>query len=220
MLLNPDTPIKSAADLRAGSPHKITLGANNAASSNLIFGVIAKEALNLNVNVVRGYTGAAPMFLAMQRKEIDGQFVGISSVKTGQRAMWEKRAFKVPVVFGRTSRHPDFPDVPTGRELTKDPKMLALIDFAEIPFFMSLPFVAPPGVPADRAKALQDAFMAMVRDKDVIADAEKLGIEMSPIDSAAILKLLQRMAATPKEVIARYNGLGAKVEVRKGGKGK
>ena len=189
MLLNPDTPIKSVDDIRAGSPGKITLGANNAASSNLIFGVIAKEALNLNVNVVRGYTGAAPMFLAMQRKEIDGQFVGISSVKTGQRPMWEKRAFKVPVVFGRTSRHPEFPDVPTGRELTKDPAMLSLIDFAEIPFFMSLPFVGPPGMPADRAKALQEAFMAMCRDKGVLEEGEKLGIEMSPIDADEILRL-------------------------------
>ena len=209
MLLNPDTPVNSVDDIRAGSPSKITLGANNAASSNLIFGVIAREALNLNVNVVRGYTGAAPMFLAMQRKEIDGQFVGISSVKTGQRLMWEKRTFKVPVLFGRTSRHSDFPDVPTGRELTKDPAMLSLIDFAEIPFFMSLPFVAPPGVPADRAKALQEAFMAMSRDKDVLAEGIKLGIEMSPIDSAEIMRLLGRMAATPKEVIARYNALGA-----------
>jgi len=220
MLLNQDTPINSVEDLRAGSPNKITLGANNAASSNLIFGVIAKEALSLNVNVVRGYTGAAPMFLAMQRKEIDGQFVGISSVKTGQRPMWEKRAFKVPVVFGRTSRHPEFPNVPTGRELTKDPQMLALIDFAEIPFFMSLPFVGPPGMPADRAKALQDAFMAMCRDKDVLAEAAKLGIEMSPIDAAEIMRLLARMSATPKEVIARYNSLGSKTELRKGAKGK
>jgi tripartite-type tricarboxylate transporter receptor subunit TctC len=209
MLLNPNTPIKSIDDIRAGAPGKITLGANNAASSNLIFGIIAKEALNLNINVVRGYTGAAPMFIAMQRKEIDGQFVGISSVKTGQRAMWEQRAFKVPVLFGRTSRHPDFPDTPTGRELTKDPAMLSLIDFAEIPFFMSLPFVAPPGVPADRVKALQDAFMAMCRDKEVLDEATKLGIEMSPIDAAEILRLVARMAATPKEVIARYSALGA-----------
>jgi tripartite-type tricarboxylate transporter receptor subunit TctC len=141
-------------------------------------------------------------------------------VKTGQRHMWETRAFKVPVVFGRTSRHPDFPDVPTGRELTKDKAMLALIDFAEIPFFMSLPFVAPPGVPADRAKALQDAFMAMVKDKEVLAEAQKLGIEMSPIDAAEIMQLLQRMAATPKDVIARYNSLGSKAEARKDGKGK
>ena len=112
-------------------------------------------------------------------------------------------------MFGRTSRHPDFPDVPTGRELTKDPAMLSLIDFAEIPFFMSLPFVAPPGVPADRVKALQEAFMAMCRDKGVLEEAAKLGIEMSPIDADEILRLVGRMAATPKEVIARYNALGA-----------
>jgi tripartite-type tricarboxylate transporter receptor subunit TctC len=207
MLLNPDTPITSVDDIRAGAQGKVTLGANNAASSNLVFGLLAKEALNLNVNVVRGYTGAAPLFLAMQRKEIDGQFVGISSVKTGQRALWEARAFKVPVLFGRTSRHPDFPDVPTGRELAEDPATLSLIDFAEIPFFMSLPFVAPPGVPAERVRALQEAFMAMCRDKEVIEEAAHLGIEMSPIDAEAILKLVGRMAATPKDVIARYNAL-------------
>jgi tripartite-type tricarboxylate transporter receptor subunit TctC len=93
--------------------------------------------------------------------------------------------------------------------------MLALIDFAEIPFFMSLPFVAPPGVPADRVTALQDAFMAMCRDQDVLAEAAKLGIEMSPIDSAEIMRLLARMAATPKEVIARYNGLSSHAETKK-----
>jgi tripartite-type tricarboxylate transporter receptor subunit TctC len=143
----------------------------------------------------------------MQRKEIDGQLVGISSVKTGQRDMWEKRAFRALVQFGRTSRHPDFADVPTGRELTSDPAMLSLIEFAEIPFFMSLPFVTPPGVPADRVKALQEAFMAMCRDKAVLEEAAKLGIDMSPIDADEILKLVGRMAATPKDVIARYNAI-------------
>jgi tripartite-type tricarboxylate transporter receptor subunit TctC len=207
MLINPDNPAKTVDDIKQGSSKKITLGANNAASSNLIFGIIAKEALHLNVNVVRGYTGAAPMFLAMQRKEIDGQLVGISSVKTGQRNMWDKRAFTVLVQFGRTTRHPLFANVPTGRELTRDPNVLSLIEFAEIPFFMSLPFVAPPGVPADRAKALQTAFMAMCRDKDVLAEAEKLGIDMSPIDADQIIKLLEKMAATPKDVIARYNAI-------------
>src|SRR5262245_50430229 len=94
MLVNADNPIKSIDENKQGKPGKITLGANNAASSNLIFGIIAKEALHLNVNVVRGYTGAAPLFLAMQRKEIDGQLVGYSSVKTGQRDLLEKKAFR------------------------------------------------------------------------------------------------------------------------------
>jgi len=73
---------------------------------------------------------------------------------------------------------------------------------------MSLPFVAPPGVPADRVKALQEAFMAMCRDPAVLEEGAQLGIEMSPIDADEILRLVNRMAATPKDVIARYNALG------------
>jgi hypothetical protein len=141
----------------------------------------------------------------MARKEIDGQLVGMSSVKTGQRDMWDKRAFRALLQFGRTTRNPEFPNVPTGRELAPSPDMLSLIEFAEIPFFMSLPFVAPPGVPADRVKALQDAFMAMCRDPGVLDEAAKLGIDMSPINAEQILQLVGRMAATPKDVIARYN---------------
>jgi tripartite-type tricarboxylate transporter receptor subunit TctC len=207
MLINADHPAKSIDDIKAGGAQKLTLGANNAASSNLIFGIIAKEVLRLNLNVVRGYTGAAPLFLAMGRKEIDGQLVGMSSVKTGQRDLWEKRAFRTLLQFGRTTRHPEFPNVPTGRELAPSPEMLSLIEFAEIPFFMSLPFVAPPGVPADRVKALQDAFMAMCRDPGVLDEAAKLGIDMSPINAEQILQLVGRMAATPKDVIARYNAI-------------
>jgi tripartite-type tricarboxylate transporter receptor subunit TctC len=69
--------------------------------------------------------------------------------------------------------------------------------------------VAPPGVPADRAKALQGAFMAMCRDKEVLDEAAKLGIDMSPIDHEEILTLVRRMAATPKDVIARYNAIAS-----------
>jgi tripartite-type tricarboxylate transporter receptor subunit TctC len=205
MLVNADNPVKSVAEIRPGGPARITLGANNAASSNLIFGLIARDVLRLNVNVVRGYTGAAPLFLAMQRREIDGQLVGLSSIKTGQRDLWDKRAFRPLMQFGRTARHPEFMDIPTGREMTHDPTLLSLIDFAEIPFFMSLPFVTPPGVPADRVKALQTAFMAMCRDKGVLEDAEKLGIDMSAIDAEEVLRHVNRMIATPREVIARYN---------------
>ena len=50
--------------------------------------------------------------------------------------------------------------------------------------------------------------MAMCRDKAFVDEAEKLGIDMSPIDGAAILTSLARTAATPKDVMARYNAIG------------
>jgi len=208
LLVNAGTRVKTVDELR-GPGVPINLGADNSASSNLIFAVIAKEILGLNVNVIRGYTGAANLFLAMQSRELDGQFVGLSSVKSGQRDLWNKSAFRPLMAFGRTTRHPDFPNIPIGREMTKDANALALIGFAELPFFMALPFAAPPGIPADRAKALQTAFMDMSRDKEFVAEAEKIGIDMSPIDGAGILKMLAATAATPKEIIARYTAIGA-----------
>jgi tripartite-type tricarboxylate transporter receptor subunit TctC len=206
MLVNAQHPARSVADLKQPGV-AVALGADNAASSNLIFAVIAKEVLGLNVKVVRGYTGASPLFLAMQRGEIDGQMVGLSSVRAGQRDLWNRHAFRPLMAFGRTTRHPEFPDMPIGRELTADPEALLLIAFAELPFFIALPFAAPPGVPADRVSALQTAFAAMCADRAFREEAEMLGIELSPIGANAILQLLARTAKTPPEVIARYNAM-------------
>jgi tripartite-type tricarboxylate transporter receptor subunit TctC len=206
MLVMATNPIKSVAELKR--PGKsLTLGGDNAASSNFIYATLAKDVLGLNIKVVGGYTGAAPMFLAMQRGEIDGQVISISSVRTGQRALWNEHAFRALVQFGRKTRHPDFPDVPTAYELTSDPSARALLNFADLQFVISLPFAAPPEIPADRAKALQTAFMVMCKDPAVIAAGEKLGIEMSPIDGDTVRKAIADAAATPRAVIDRYNKL-------------
>jgi len=208
LLVNANSRVKSVDELR-GPGMPISLGSDNSASSNQIFAVVAKEVLGLNVKVIRGYTGAASLFLAMQSGELDGQFVGLSSIKSGQRDLWSKGAFRPLMAFGRTTRHPEFPNIPIGREMTSDPGALALISFAELPFFMALPFAAPPGIPPDRAKALQTAFMETSRDQEFLAEADKIGIDMSPIDGAGILKLLTTTAATPKDVIARYTAITA-----------
>jgi tripartite-type tricarboxylate transporter receptor subunit TctC len=207
LLVNASHPAKTAADLYRPDI-TVVLGGDNAASSNVIFGIIAHDVLGLHVKLVRGYEGAAPMFLAMQRGELDGQVIGLSSVKTGQHDLWEQHAFRPLLQFGRATRLGELADLPTGRELAHDANALALIEFAELPFFMALPFAAPPDIPADRAAALQSAFMAMCRDKEFLEEAERIGFDVSPIDAAQVQRLLARSAATPKDVIARYNALG------------
>ena len=46
---------------------------------------------------------------------------------------------------------------------------------------MGRPFLAPPGMPADRAAALRKAFMETMKDKEFLADAEKAQIEIKPV---------------------------------------
>jgi hypothetical protein len=55
--------------------------------------------------------------------------------------------------FARATRHPEFADVPTARELASNHDAQALIEFAELSYKISRPFAAPPDVPAERAKA-------------------------------------------------------------------
>ncbi|MEA2976808.1 MAG: hypothetical protein QOF19_2328 [Alphaproteobacteria bacterium] len=209
LVVNSKFPAKTVEDLKKPGVPPAKIGTTGAGATNLIFTIIAKDVLGLNVQVVRGYTGAATVFLAQQTGELDGQVVGFASMKAGQATLWKEGAFRPLIAFGRTTRSAELPDVPTGRELTKDPKALSLIEFAEAPFYMALPLVAPPNLPPDRAKALQTAFMTMTKDPAFLEDANKLSLDVSPIDGAAVVKLIEKLATTPKDVIAQFNEIVA-----------
>jgi tripartite-type tricarboxylate transporter receptor subunit TctC len=76
---------------------------------------------------------------------------------------------------------------------------------------MALPIAAPPDLPPERARALQDGFMAMTRDPAFIEDAKRMNVEQSPIDGEAVRRIITQMSATPKDVIAQFNEIvGAK----------
>ena len=206
--MNSSFAARTVADLK--TPGTVArLGTTGAGATNLVFTIIAKDILGLNVQNVRGYPGAAAVFLAQQRGEVDGQIVGLSALKVGQMSLWQAGAFRPLMAFSRTTRLPELPDVPIARELTSDPKALSLLAFAEAPFFMALPLVAPPDLPPDRAKALQAAFMDMTRDPAFVDGAEKLGLDLSPIDGDAVLGVIRQMGATPKDVIAQFNDIVA-----------
>lgn len=208
LLINSMHKARSVADIRMGAM-QVSLGGNRSGSTNLTFALVARDVLHLNVKVIRGYAGAAPMFLAQQRGEIDGQVIGYYSVRAGQPTMW-KAGDLIPVIqFGRATRHKELPDVPTGRELAPDAEARQLIELAELPFEMALPTAAPPGVPADRAAVLRAAYKAMVESAAFLEEAAKINLEISPIDGEAIVGLLRRAAATPKTVIQRYKLLEA-----------
>ena len=92
--------------------------------------------------------------------------------------------------------------MPTARELALDDNKRALIALAELPYRLSRPFAAPPGLPPERAKALQAAFMAVHRDPLYLADAARLQVDVSPIDGDQVLRAIDELAAAPPEMLA------------------
>ena len=206
LFVNKDHPARSVEDLRPG---KLTarLGASQQGSTNLTFALIARDILGLNIVPISGYAGTAKISLAMISHEVDGQLMGIVSIQASQRHLWESKAVRPLIQFARRTRHPILPDVPTGHELVRDEAGRALLEFAELPFFMAQSFVAPPAIPAERASALRQAFLRMTQDEDYRAEAQKLDIDDSPIGHEEIENLLMRAKDTPKPVIAAFQHL-------------
>jgi len=106
-----------------------------------------------------------------------------------------------PIAVTSAKRDPAFPDVPTARELAPNYHARALIELAELPYIMSRPFVAPPGVPEDRAKALQAAFMAVHKDPEYLADAAKIRVELSPVSGDVVMQAIDKIANAPPDLL-------------------
>ena len=61
----------------------------------------------------------------------------------------------------------------------------------------------PPEVPKDRSDALRKAFDEAMKDKELLADAEKRGMEIDPVSGARIAELLDSVYSTPPALADR-----------------
>ena len=197
-----DTRFQTIDDVLKDEEPRIVLGATGEGGTGNDISILLKDILGLKIKLIPGYSDSGTINLAIERKELDGRFVGISSLSS-TKPDWLKPDGPVrPLLqFARRTRHPDYPNIPTARELAKDGRALALIEIAEMPYILSKPFAAPPGVPTDRAQALQKAFMAANADPEYIQEAKRLGIDISPIDGAVVMEILTKLAQMPPDLL-------------------
>jgi hypothetical protein len=100
-------------------------------------------------------------------------------------------------------RHPELPDVPLLRELTKNPDDLRMLDLLEIPENMGRPFVMPPGTPAALVALIRKGFDDTMKDKDFLAEAAKAHLEVDPMDGATMQTQIERAYGAPQAMIER-----------------
>jgi tripartite-type tricarboxylate transporter receptor subunit TctC len=202
MFTRSDAPVKSVEDARRPDGPPLVLGGTGEGGSGNDVSTVLRDALGLNLKIVVGYPDSNAIFLAVDRREVDGRCVGLSSVQSSH-AEWLQpgSGMHVLVQFARSSRHPAFSHVPTARELARTEAARALIEFAEIPYAFSRPFAAPPGVPKERASALQAAFLQAHGDPQFLDDAARLKIEVSPIGGTEVSSAVMKIATAPTELI-------------------
>jgi tripartite-type tricarboxylate transporter receptor subunit TctC len=179
---------------------EVVIGATGPSSPTYIVPNVLNKFLGTKFKIVTGYKGAADLNLAMMRGEIEGRGASWLSVQLSlPREIEEKKI--IPIVFASITRDPSAPDVPTLSEVMTDPLHKRVAEFlsAESDFGRSV--FLPPGVPADRAKALRAAFDQMMKDKAFLAEADKLKIYIEQISGDDLARITKLIVEAPKDVV-------------------
>jgi tripartite-type tricarboxylate transporter receptor subunit TctC len=187
----------SVEDMRkGGSP--VSVGNSGSAPMKVL-----KDVLGFNVKVIDGY-GKSELDLAFERGELDGAGIAYANLQARYPHWIEKKFFRPIVQFARLDRHPNFPDVPTAREIARTPDDLALIELVDAPFLIAYPYGLAPGIPADRAAVLRAAFKSTFDDTAFRDEARSKKLEYSPKDGAELQQIVARIGASSPAVLERY----------------
>jgi tripartite-type tricarboxylate transporter receptor subunit TctC len=165
------------------------------------------EALRISCKVILGYKGSSDMILAMQRGEVDANFLSESSssalVKSGQA--------RVIAVISRT-RSPLLPDVATlFEQATLDADQQWLLDFRANLNDLGRILVTSPGTDTARLAALRTAIKTVLTDPGLVAEGFRTSrvLEYQP-SQAALDKAAQVLSAVSPEQKERIRTIALK----------
>src|SRR5580704_4189126 len=149
---------------------KLIVGASGASGTSAIVPWALNRTASMHFQVVTGYESLMPQLLAMERGELEG----VGSGTLGDilaREDWiknDKVSFLYTIATRRSTKLPDVPTIVEFAQNDLDRAVLRLLgSVSDIGFTI----MAPPGIPADRAASLRQAFLAMVQDPDFRAEA-------------------------------------------------
>src|SRR5581483_6999899 len=94
-------------------------------------------------------------------------------------------------------------DAPSVESLAKTPDERKLIELVTSGTHLGRPMATTPDVPADRLKALRDAYRATMTDPAFRAEAEKAGFDVAPVYGEEMQTIVGGIMSTPKELALR-----------------
>jgi tripartite-type tricarboxylate transporter receptor subunit TctC len=195
-LAGPDVPVNNLEDLKNyrknhGRDFSFAVSGQSAGSYQL---ALMLQESGYPVKIITGYEGTSDQTLAVLRDEAQG------TINTYGSALdqIEGEGFKV---ITRLGSHPDIDNIENVKGgLTG--KWLQVAEVLEGQMLVGRPFFAPPGVPADRLAALQEAFYKVVQDPQAAEEAKRAGRPWGDYASPAeMTDAYEKLFAAPDEVV-------------------
>ena len=197
-----DAPVQSFKDTMTT---QLLLAASAAGGSTRDMPALENTLLGTKFRVVSGYPGSREINLAIEQGEVQGACgIGLSSIEV-QYPDWSTSG-KIRILVQESNKgHPtlDAKGIPLTYSFAKSDDDRKIMELAYSQEVFGRPFILPPGVPPERVAALRKAFMETLDDKDLLADAQKMRLDITPISGEDVQALVQKVYSFPPEIVAR-----------------
>jgi tripartite-type tricarboxylate transporter receptor subunit TctC len=161
--------IKNMADLMAAT-EPVKFGSAGIGSASYSDMMLLARALNLHVEVIAGFDGTEGE-MSMMRGEICAILGSTSSFQNFVNAGHGNYILTI----GGT-----LDGVPHARDLVTSDEGMRLITIIDALATLGRISAAPPGTPDDLVKSMRSAYRAALEDKDLLAEAAKMGLPIEP----------------------------------------
>ena len=156
----------------------------------------------MKVRLVSGYPGGNEINLAMERGEVDGRCGwSWSSIKITKPDWVAGKKINL-VLQMALKKSPELADVPLIMDFAHSERERQILRLILARQQMGWPFLAPPGLPPERAQALRQAFDATMKDAEFLAEAKQRQMDVNPMSGAEIDRLVSELYQTPQDVVA------------------
>jgi tripartite-type tricarboxylate transporter receptor subunit TctC len=189
----------------------MTAGASGANSTPSFYARVLNELLGLKLKIIPGYPGQNEAFMAMERGELDTYGDTFWSALTSTKPDWiSEKKIRILLQYG-PQKEAALPDVPYGPDLVASDDDKKLFEAAYAPLAAGRPFVAPPGVPAERAAALRAGLLAPFKDPDFLAEAARTHLIINkPTSGEAMQEEIARVYQMPQRIVDRLRRIAQK----------
>lgn len=201
IVLSTKSPVNTLDDMRK---MEIIVGAQGPEQDPAMYPRLLNQIAGAKFKIVYGYKGQPEVFNAVERGELHGLFMSGWS-GNGRAFVLDKMAkgeMKLLMQLAKV-RDPKHPDVPTILDAVDSPSDKQIVEILLARLALGRPFIAPPGVPAERIQILRTAFRKSVEDPDLIAEAQKARLAIDPIWGEQAQEMIESAYRTDPAVIER-----------------
>jgi tripartite-type tricarboxylate transporter receptor subunit TctC len=202
-----DTGIKTLDDVKT---RETFMASSGIGTDGHTFPNVLNNMLGTKFKIVLGYNSGKEMALAMERKEVEGRGSwSWSSFKREALPRLKSGEYLLLVQMG-VRKSPELPNVPLVMDLAKTDEQKQMLELLLAGQGMAWPYFVAPDVPADRVAALRKAFMAVCEDKEALAEADKLQIDIDPVSGDEMNQTLKRLYSLPKPIVGKVRELAGR----------